>query len=135
MPRLPVKGSTSSVATNIVTCSHSRSFLWATAQPENGWPWGWKTATWRCCMSPSPTSTSSTCTRAACCRSSSPTVVSKPPCPPSAHPPSCCFVSSQIFSSWMCPSSEFSSFLTHAYFPNTVSFSGICLLHPCPKYK
>lgn len=77
MPRLPVKGSASSVATVLVTCFHSRSFLWATAQPESGWPWGWRTATWRCCTSPSRTSTSFTCTRAACCRSSSPTAVSE----------------------------------------------------------
>ena len=115
MPRFPVKRSTSSVAT-IITCFHSRSFLWATARLESGWPWGWKTAMWRCCMSPSPTSTSSTCTRAACCRSSSLTVVSKPPCPPSALLPSCCFISGQIFSSWMYLFSEFCSFLTHAYF-------------------
>uniref|UniRef100_A0A8D2Q7V0 TLE family member 3, transcriptional corepressor n=1 Tax=Varanus komodoensis TaxID=61221 RepID=A0A8D2Q7V0_VARKO len=53
-----------------------RSSRWATAPRASGWPWAWRAATWRCCTTARPTSTSCTCTRAASSRSSSPTAVS-----------------------------------------------------------
>lgn len=60
----------------ILLCACCRSSHWATVPLGNGWPWVWRAAMWRCSTTPSLTSTSCTCTKAAFFHSSSPTVVS-----------------------------------------------------------
>lgn len=53
-----------------------RSSRWDTARRASGSRWEWRAATWKCCTTRNPTSTSCTSTRAASSPSSLPTAVS-----------------------------------------------------------